>query len=252
MLFTIFIGIEQGQHTSPLKLALLPPSILLSVAVGVGVGALLACGFKKMAVRPIVQVLILLSAAFLLVTLDGVFTAYLSLSGLLAVMAVGVAMRRKNSGLAARLSEQFSALWVAAEVLLFVLVGASVDVNYAVNAGANAVLLLFLALIFRLVGVFVSLLKTALTFKERLFCMIAYLPKATVQAAIGGIPLALGLNSGAMVLTVSVLSILITAPLGSIGIDMAAPRLLQKEERGKTPPDERQNSAAHLSPSAEK
>ena len=143
-------------------------------------------------------------------------------------MSIGIALQKKRQIVAQRLSAKYSKLWIAAEVMLFVLVGATVDISYALSAGVAAIILIFGVLVFRMAGVFFCMIKTSLTMKERLFCMIAYMPKATVQAAIGGIPLAMGLGCGKIVLTVAVLAILITAPLGAFGIDMTYKRLLSK------------------------
>jgi NhaP-type Na+/H+ or K+/H+ antiporter len=179
--------------------------------------------------RDSVKVLIILSVSFLLVALERVLKGVLPVSGLLAVMALGATLLKNYEVLALRLSAKFSKLWVGAEILLFVLVGATVDIKYAVGAGLSAVVVILFSLLFRMAGVFICMIKTQLTLKERVFCMIAYLPKATVQAAIGSLPLAMGLPCGKIVLTVAVLAILITAPLGAFGIDMTYKRLLEKE-----------------------
>lgn len=172
---------------------------------------------------------ILLSISCILVSQQDAIGAYIPFSGLLAVMSMGVAVQKKREPAAVRLSVKYSKLWTAAEVLLFVLVGATVDLQYVAGAGLAAVALIFGALIFRMAGVTVCLLKTPLNRKERLFCTVAYMPKATVQAAIGGLPLAAGLACGHLVLTVAVLAILITAPLGAFGIDLLYRRCLQPE-----------------------
>lgn len=152
------------------------------------------------------------------------------ISGLIAVMSLGIALQRKRDIVARRLSLKFSKLWVAAELLLFVLVGATVDLHYAYAAGLPAVILIFGVLLFRMAGVWVCLFKTKLLFKERLFCVLAYMPKATVQAAIGSVPLSMGLSCGNIVLTVAVLAILITAPLGAFLIDLTYKKLLTLNE----------------------
>ena len=176
--------------------------------------------------RDTVKVLILLSASFLLATLETAIKAYIPMSGLLAVMALGGTILLQYDILAMRLSDKYSKIWVAAELMLFVLVGATVDISYAAKAGLAAVALIFIALAIRICGVFVCLIKTKLNIKERLFCAIAYLPKATVQAAIGGLPLAAGIAAGNIILTVAVLAILITAPLGAIGVDISYQKML--------------------------
>lgn len=228
VLFTSFTSLANGGTLSPLRFAGIPVSIVLGIAVGGAAGWLLAQLFKLLHLRDSLKVLVLLSLAFLLMALEKAVEPFLPFSGLLAVMATGVALLRANAPLAKRLSSKFSKLWVAAEILLFVLVGATVDIKFALTTGVNALLLLLLVLVFRVAGVFLCLLKTELNLNERLFCMVAYLPKATVQAAIGGIPLAMGLPCGPLVLTVAVLSILITAPLGALGIDLTYKRLLTK------------------------
>lgn len=227
VLFTAFTGLAQGQTLSPLSFVQIPVSIVTGLAAGIGLGLILAVFFKTVHLRDSVKVIILLSVSFLLMTLETALKGILPLSGLLAVMSMGAALQKKRFEAAKRLSGKFSKLWIAAEVLLFVLVGATVDIGYAVSAGPAVVLLVLLALMFRMLGVSCCLFKTKLLMKERLFCMIAYLPKATVQAAIGSIPLTMGLSCGKIVLTVAVLAILITAPLGAFGIDVTYRRLLR-------------------------
>lgn len=229
VLFTAFAGLAQGEGISPASFAQIPVSIVLGLLIGVGLGLVLGLFFKKFHLRDSIKVVILLSASFLLVALEASLEGIVPISGLLAVMSMGAALQRKRSEAAKRLSSKLSKLWIAAEVLLFVLVGATVDINYAASAGLMAIVVVLCALLFRMLGVFCCLLKTRLLVKERLFCMIAYMPKATVQAAIGSIPLAMGLPCGKIVLTVAVLAILITAPLGAFGIDMTYKRLLKKE-----------------------
>ena len=179
--------------------------------------------------RDTVKILILLSVAFILVTLEDALP--IPFSGLLAIMFMGIFLQRNHSVASKRLSVKFNKLWVGAEVLLFVLVGACVNISYALKAGVMAILLIFGVLLFRMLGVFICLLKTSLAKSERLFCMIAYCPKATVQAAIGSVPLAAGLGCGQIVLTVAVLSILITAPLGAFLIEHTYKKWLKKEQR---------------------
>ena len=171
--------------------------------------------------------LILLSTSFLMLEVQNQLKGILAVSGLLAIMSMGIMFKRKNDAIAQRLSVKYNKLWLGAEVFLFVLVGAAVNVRYALVAGVNVILLVVVALLFRMLGVFLSLLGTSLTKKERLFCMMAYTPKATVQAAIGTIPLAMGLECGEIVLTVAVLSILLTAPFGAICVDKSYKKLLK-------------------------
>ena len=178
--------------------------------------------------RDSVKILILISMSFLLLELQNRLEGIVPVSGLLAIMSMGIIIRQKYDVLATRLSKKYNKLWVAAEIFLFVLVGATVDVSYAISAGVAAVLLVMGALVFRMAGVALSLVRTSLTKKERAFCMVAYTPKATVQAAIGAIPLTMGLSCGQVVLTVAVLSILITAPFGAIGMDKLYQKWLSK------------------------
>lgn len=229
VMFTAFTGLALSGNISAVSFLQIPVSILSGLVLGVLLGWLLTRYFKRYHMRDSVKVLIILSVSFLLVALERVLKGILPVSGLLAVMALGATLLKNYEVLALRLSAKFSKLWVGAEILLFVLVGATVDIKYAVGAGLSAVVVILFSLLFRMAGVFVCMIKTQLTLKERVFCMIAYLPKATVQAAIGSLPLAMGLPCGKIVLTVAVLAILITAPLGAFGIDMTYKRLLEKE-----------------------
>ena len=176
--------------------------------------------------RDSVKILIILSISFLLIELQNRLEGIIPVSGLLAIMSMGIVIKQKYEALAVRLSSKYNKLWVAAEIFLFVLVGATVDLKYAYEEGIMAVLLVAGAIVFRMAGVYMCLIKTKLTMKERIFCMLAYTPKATVQAAIGAIPLSMGLACGQTVLTVAVLSILITAPFGAICVDNTYKKLL--------------------------
>jgi len=217
VIFTAAVGLAQGASINAASALQIPLSIVSGIAAGVLGGMGLGVFFAKVHLRDSAKVLILLSSSFLLVALERV--SVVPFSGLLAVMSMSAALQKKRPMVAKRLSVKYAKLWVGAELWLFVLVGATVDLQYAVRAGAMAVLLIFLVMGFRMAGVWLCLLGTALTVRERLFCMVAYMPKATVQAAIGSIPLGLGLGCGDMVLTVAVLAILITAPLGALGIE---------------------------------
>ncbi|MBU3203877.1 cation:proton antiporter [Clostridium algidicarnis] len=228
VLFTAFMGMYQGKGFSVLSLAAVPISIVVGLAIGILSGLLLVFLFKKLHIRDTVKILIILSVSFLFVTLESEVKAYIPMSGLLAVMALGGTILKKYEVLAKRLSNKFSKVWVGAEILLFVLVGAAVDIRFVSDAGLMAVILILSALIFRICGVYICLIKTKLTNREKLFCAIAYLPKATVQAAIGSIPLSAGVLAGNTILTVAVLAILITAPIGAIGIDRTYKKLLIK------------------------
>ena len=229
VLFTAFMGMYQGSGFSPLSLAAVPVSIVVGLAVGILVGMMLTWLFKKVHIRDTIKILIILSFAFFLVTMESVLKPYVPMSGLLGVMALGATILKQYTLLAKRLSGKFSKIWVGAEMLLFVLVGAAVDIRFVAGAGFMAVALILGALVFRIGGVYVSLLKTNLTKEEKLFCAMAYLPKATVQAAIGSIPLTSGVTSGNTILTVAVLAILITAPMGAIAVDFSYKRLLTKD-----------------------
>ena len=235
VLFTTFTGIAQGGNARAADFLNIPVSVLLGIAVGAAAGYALS-GFFEAAfarnhmVRGSVKVIIVLSVSFLLVALETVLKGRIALSGLLAVTSMACMLARKTTGeVRARLSEKFGKLWIAAELILFVLVGAAVDIRYVSETGLAAVLMVFAALIFRAAGVVLCLAGTKLSRRERLFCVIAYLPKATVQAAIGSVPFAMGLPCGKIVLSVAVLAILITAPLGALGMDAAYRKLLKYE-----------------------
>lgn len=229
VLFTAFTSLASTGKLSALQFLQIPLSIISGVAVGTVVGMALVLFFQKFHMRDSVKLLIILSFSFLLLELQNQLEHIIPISGLLAIMSLGIVVKQKYDVLARRLSIKYNKLWVGAEVFLFVLVGAAVDLKYAVSAGICAVLLIICALIFRMLGAALALVKTNLNRKERLFCMLAYTPKATVQAAIGTIPLTMGLPCGHMVLTVAVLSILITAPFGALCIDNLHSKLLQKK-----------------------
>ena len=226
VLFSTFTGLAKGGCVSAMSFINIPVSVVLGIALGIASGWLLAVYFKKVHVRDTIKVIIVLSISFILVSAENALSTPITFSALIAVMFMGIALSRYRNETAVRLSGKFNRLWVGAEVVLFVLVGASVDIGYALSAGAGAVILIFGVLIFRIAGVFVCLPGTNLNMKERLFCMLAYTPKATVQAAIGSVPLAMGLSCGSIVLTVAVLAILITAPLGAFMIDLTYKKLL--------------------------
>lgn len=230
VMFSAFTGLAQGGSISLVSFIKIPISIAVGIIIGLIVGYVLSKYFTKVHIRDTGKVLILLCISFIMVTIEDRFSAIVPFASLIAVMCVGIALQSKKQVVAERLSLKFNKLWVAAEVLLFVLVGATVDLKYAIAAGIAAIILIFGVLAFRMVGVFLCLLKTKLTMKERLFCMIGYTPKATVQAAIGGVPLAMGLSCGNIVLTVAVLAILITAPLGSFFIELLYKKLLTKKQ----------------------
>ena len=228
VLFSTFVGMMQGEGASILKFVNIPVSIFFGIAIGLFLGVLLAYFFKKVHIRDTSKVLIILSISFLLVVIEDKLTTAITFSSLIAVMFIGIGLQKKREAVAKRLSVKYGKLWVAAEVFLFVLVGATVNIEYLGKIGAKAFVVIIGALIFRMFGVFVCLLGTNLKRKEQLFAMMAYTPKATVQAAIGGIPLALGLACGDTVLTVAVLAIVFTAPLGAFAIDLSYKKLLNK------------------------
>ena len=224
VLFTSFTGMAQGGSFSPAALAGVPVSIVLGAAFGLLIGFVLAKFFAKFHMRDSIKVVILLGLTFLLVALEDVIPV--PFSGLLAVLGAGLGLRRWRLVVAPRLTAKFGKLWVAAEIMLFVLVGAEVDLGYAAAAGLAAVATVLGVLCFRALGVLLCVAGSKLTRSERLFTVLAYLPKATVQAAIGGVPLAMGLACGQIVLTVAVIAILVTAPLGAFAIDFSYKKLL--------------------------
>lgn len=226
VMFSVFTGLAQGNGVSAVSFIRIPVSIILGILIGMAAGTILAIYFKKIHIRDTVKVIILLCISFLLVTAEDRFSDIIPFASLIAVMCIGIALQRNRKEAAVRLSVKFNKLWVCAEVILFVLVGATVNISYAISAGISAVMLIFGVLLFRMAGVFVCMIKTKLNMRERLFCVIAYMPKATVQAAIGGVPLSMGLACGNIVLTVAVLAIIITAPLGAFLIDLTYKRFL--------------------------
>ena len=235
VLFSTFSGMAQGGSANVMDFVNIPVSIVLGVILGAVFGFMLAWFFEtayahKNLVRNSMKVIVILGVSFLLMAIETWVKPCVSVSGLLAVVSMACVLKlRSEKTVTKRLSEKFGKLWLAAEVILFVLVGAAVDIRYTLEAGIMAVLMIFLTLVFRAAGVALCLVKTPLSFKERMFCVVAYLPKATVQAAIGSVPLAMGLPCGKIVLSVAVLAILITAPLGALGMDVSYKKWLQKE-----------------------
>ena len=230
VVFTALTTLASTGEVSAISFIQIPTSILLGVLLGGAVGTILVWYFRRFHIRDSVKVLIILSVSFLLLELQNRLEGIVPVSGLLAIMSMGIIINQKYDVLAKRLSVKYNKLWLGAEIFLFVLVGIAVDLKYAIAAGVGVILLVILALVFRMMGVAVSLVKTKLNKKERLFCMVAYSPKATVQAALGTVPLAMGLPCGEIVLTVAVISILITAPFGAIGVDNSYKKLLAKQE----------------------
>jgi len=235
VLFSTFLGMAQGGHANLMDFINIPVSIVLGIALGAITGYLLSLFFETAyahnhCVRNSIKVIVVLGVSFLLMAVETWLEESISASGLLAVVSMACVLKIKSvTFVSKRLSEKFGKLWLAAEVLLFVLVGAAVDIRYTLNAGIAAILMIFLALIFRSAGVALCLVGTPMTWKERLFCMIAYLPKATVQAAIGSVPLAAGLACGKIVLSVAVMAIVTTAPVGAFGMDVLYKKLLNRD-----------------------
>ncbi len=235
VLFSTFVTMAQGGHANIIDFFNIPVSIILGIVLGIVAGYLLSLFFEtayahKRYIRNSMKVIVVLGVSFLLMAIETWLEEVISVSGLLAIVSMACVLKNKSIAFVSkRLSEKFGKLWLAAEVILFVLVGAAVDIRYTLNAGIAAVLMIFLALFFRSIGVAICLMGTPLIWKERIFCMLAYLPKATVQAAIGSVPLTIGLPCGKIVLSVAVLAILITAPLGAFGIDSTYKNLLRKE-----------------------
>ena len=233
VLFTAFLGINMGDGVGAMTFLNIPISIVLGIVLGALVGFAVAFLFellhrKGLTIRNTLKTILLLGIAFLLLAVEGWLEGVVAASGLLAIMSMAMvyAMRTKAE-VVNRLKDKYGKLWLAAEVLLFVLVGAAVDIRYTLSAGLGAVAMIFIGLAFRSVGVFLCLLGTDLNKKERLYTVFAYLPKATVQAAIGAVPLSMGLPCGNIILSVAVLAILITAPLGAILMDSTKKRLLK-------------------------
>lgn len=235
VLFTTFLGMAQGGSADMMDFVNIPVSIVLGILLGAVVGYGLYLFFetayaRKHCVRNSMKVIIVLGFSFLLIAIEGWLEGKIAVSGLLAVVSMACVIKRKSTAFVSkRLSEKFGKLWLAAEVMLFVLVGAAVDIRYTLKAGVAAIIMILAALVFRSIGVLLCVAGTKLTWKERLFCVIAYLPKATVQAAIGSVPLAAGLSCGNIVLSVAVMAIVITAPLGALGIDSSYKKLLKHE-----------------------
>ena len=230
VLFSTFVSILQGESASVVSFVNIPISIILGILIGLAIGYLLALFFKKVHIRDTSKVLIILSISLLLTVAEDNLKTAITFSALISIMFIGVGMKKWHEVLAKRISAKYAKIWVGAEVFLFVLVGATVDISYLGKVGLNAIIVILSALLFRMAGVFVCLIKSKVELKERIFAMLAYTPKATVQAAIGGIPLSLGLACGDTVLTVAVLAIVLTAPLGAFAIDLSYNKLLKREE----------------------
>ena len=236
LMFSTFILMAEGHHLQITDLLHIPTSIFMGILVGALTGYALSYFFErnythKHYIRNSLKVIIILGISFFLMALEPIIKPFVPLSGILAIVVMSIIIKLKSiSFVSRRLSEKFGKLWLATELILFVLVGAAVDINYTLHAGINTVLVILIALLFRSIGVYLSVMGTSLSLHERLFCIISYLPKATVQAAIGSVPLGLGLPSGQIILSVAIVAILITAPLGDLGIQASYQHLLQKEK----------------------
>lgn len=228
VMFTAFTSLAQGGNVSVMSFVNIPVSIMFGIIIGIIIGKALAVVWKKLHIRDTVKAAIFLSVALLLVDIEASLNTPITFASLISVMFIGIALKKDRPEVAFRLSQKYNKMWVWAEVMLFVLVGATVDIGYVVYAGVSSIVIIIGALIFRMAGVALCMAGTKLKLKERVFCMLAYTPKATVQAAIGGVPLSMGLACGNTVLTVAVLAIIITAPLGAFAIDMTYRKLLKK------------------------
>ena len=228
VMFTAFTSLAQGSNVSVMSFVNIPVSIIFGIIIGIIIGKALAVVWKKLHIRDTVKAAIFLSVALLLVGVEASLNTPITFASLISVMFIGIALKKDRPEVAFRLSQKYNKMWVWAEVMLFVLVGATVDIGYVAYAGVSAIVIIIGALIFRMAGVALCMAGTKLKLKERVFCMLAYTPKATVQAAIGGVPLSMGLACGNTVLIVAVLAIIITAPLGAFAIDMTYRKLLKK------------------------
>lgn len=228
VMFTAFTSLAQGGNVSVMSFVNIPVSIMFGIIIGIIIGKTLAVVWKKLHIRDTVKAAIFLSVALLLVDIEASLNTPITFASLISVMFIGIALKKDRPEVAFRLSQKYNKMWVWAEVMLFVLVGATVDIGYVAYAGVSSIVIIIGALIFRMAGVALCMAGTKLKLKERVFCMLAYTPKATVQAAIGGVPLSMGLACGNTVLTVAVLAIIITAPLGAFAIDMTYRKLLKK------------------------
>ncbi len=228
VLFTSFLSLASGGEVSAISFARIPISIILGILVGAFVGVIISLFFSKFHIRDSVKIIILMAISFVLVTIDDKLTGIIAISGLIAVITTGIILRKRSFEASKRISTKFSKLWILAEIMLFVLVGATVDIGYIFDFGLQVFAVIIIVLLFRMTGVFLCLLRTKLTIKERIFTMIAYCPKATVQAAIGAIPLSAALGCGEIILTGAVVAILFTAPVGAFAIEHSYKKLTQK------------------------
>jgi NhaP-type Na+/H+ or K+/H+ antiporter len=230
-IFTTFLGLYSGSHVNiGVKLLGIPVSIVLGIAAGAIIGFIMVWAFRKYHIRDTKKLLLIVGTAIMLTALESLLKNKVEIAGLLGVMTIGFIILEKMPKVGKRLSAKLNKVWVFAEILLFVLVGAQVNINVVVNAGAMGIVVIFIGLIGRSIGVIISVLGTDFNWKERIFCVISYIPKATVQAAMGAIPLSMGVQSGDVILAIAVLSIIITAPLGAIAISTSSRSLLDVED----------------------
>lgn len=230
-IFSAFLGLYSGIHINiGIQAISIPVSILLGIIAGAIIGFIMVKIFNKYHIRDTKKVLLILGSSLLLTEVENLLKTKIEIASLLGVMTIGFIIIEKMPNVGKRLAVKFNKIWVFAEILLFVLVGAQVNISVAVNAGLIGIIIILIGLLGRSIGVVISLLGTDLNWKERFFCIISYIPKATVQAAMGAVPLSLGVESGDIILAIAVLSILITAPLGAIGIKISSEKLLNVEK----------------------
>lgn len=236
VMFSAFLHLARGEHMTWFTFLDIPISVLTALLFGIITGLILVCIFewrylRERYIRNSIKVILIMSSAFLLMGIDPIIQKKVAYSSVLAVLVMALVLNKKApQKVSRRLSEKFGKIWLVAEVFLFVLVGATVDIRYWHHAGWKALILVLVALIFRAVGVLTALARTDIGWADRFFCVVAYLPKATVQAAIGSVPLAMGLPCGALILSVAVIGIVVTAPLGAIGIDRLNQKYIKTED----------------------
>ena len=230
ILFYSFLGTVETGKFDALSVGLMPMTILCGIALGIVMGLLLVIFYKETNFSLPINVLIFFGLSLLLLGMEELLQQYFDISSLLAVMVMGMIVLLKLPEKAKELSNGFNGIWKFFEIILFVLVGAAVNFDTVLESGGFGILVLLIGLFFRSIGVCLCMIKTGMTFKEKLFCVFAFIPKATVQASIGGIALSMGLECGGIVLAVAVLSIFITAPIGGFLIDLTGKRWLGRME----------------------
>ena len=229
VIFSVLLGIYAGGSTSiALSLLQIPFSIILGILTGILTGLIIYRIFVKYRPRATKKGLILIGISILFVWFEGAIENIIHISALIGIMTIGFIILEKSESMAHVISKKLGKVWIFAEILLFVLVGAQVDIHVAWDAGLAGALVICIGLIFRSIGTYISIIGTGYDFKEKMFCIVAYIPKATVQAAIGAVPLAAGVDGGEIILAVAVLSIILTAPVGAIGIKLIGERVLKE------------------------